>query len=92
MAQEVPEILVERGQQWGDPVDTHARIAEVWSGILGTEVATTDVALMMAGLKLVRAAVNPTEKDSFDDGIGYLRIGAMIEGHDPDGLAELRGQ
>ena len=85
-------ILVERKAQWGDPVDTHERIARVWGGILNRDITTTEVALMMTGLKLVRAAVNPAEKDSFIDGEGYLKIAAMIEGHDPEGLAILRGE
>ena len=74
-------LLEQRGNQWGDAIRTHARIAEVWSGIIGTEVTTLQVALCMEGLKLVRASINPDDPDSFDDAAGYGRIGQLIAGH-----------
>ena len=46
------------------------------------------VALCMAGLKLVRASVNPDDPDSFDDGHGYLTIGEEIYGHKENTRAE----
>lgn len=77
----VGELLEQRGNQWGDAVHTHARIAEVWSGIIGTEVTTLQVALCMEGMKLVRASINPYDPDSFDDAAGYGRIAQLIAGH-----------
>lgn len=74
-------LLEQRGNQWGDAIRTHARIAEVWSGIIGTEVTTLQVALCMEGLKLVRASINPDDPDSFDDAAGYGRIAQLIAGH-----------
>src|SRR5262245_18405461 len=68
-------LLEERAAKWGDPVTTHARIAEVWSGILGYPVTAHDVALCMNGLKLVRAQLNPDDPDSLDDAKGYASIG-----------------
>ena len=70
----IGELLAQRGQQWGGATSTHARIAQVWSGILDIEVTALQVALCMSGLKLVRAEVNPSDPDSFDDAHGYLRI------------------
>lgn len=72
-------ILQEREKQWGDATRTHQRIAEVWSGILGHPVTPVEVALMMAGLKLVRASINPGEPDSYLDGHGYLTIAEHIQ-------------
>lgn len=72
-------ILVERRKQWGDPTTTHERIADVWTGILGHHIDAVQVALMMAGLKLVRASINPAEPDSYDDGHGYLTIAQHIQ-------------
>lgn len=46
------------------------RIAEVWSGILGTPVSGEEVALCMAGLKLVRRQARK-DRDSLVDLIGY---------------------
>lgn len=78
----IEALLEERGNQWGDAVTTHARIAQVWSGILGKEIQPIEVSLMMAGLKLVRAAVNPTNQDSYDDAHGYVTISERIVGPD----------
>lgn len=75
------ELLKQRGNQWGDAVGTHVRIAEVWSGITGQHITALQVALMMEGLKLVRASINPSDPDSFDDARGYGRIAELIAGH-----------
>ena len=71
-------LIEERAKNWGDPVHTHARIAEVWSGILGHHVTAHDVALCMQGLKLVRARINPDDRDSLDDAKGYAHIAQLI--------------
>ena len=77
----VGALLEQRGKQWGDAISTHAQIAQVWSGIIGTEVTTLQVALCMEGMKLVRASINPDDPDSFDDAAGYGRIAQLIAGH-----------
>lgn len=79
----IGELLAQRGQQWGGATSTHVRIAQVWSGILDTEVTALQVALCMSGLKLVRAEVNPSDLDSFDDAHGYLRIAQAIVDGEP---------
>lgn len=76
----IDALLTERGKTYGDAVLTHIRIAEVWSGILQHEVSPYEVALCMAGLKLVRANVNPDHIDSLDDALGYTRIAQSILG------------
>ena len=81
MSDKVAALLEQRGSSWGNAASTHSRIAQVWSGILDTEVTAGQVALCMAGLKLVRASVNPDDPDSFDDGHGYLAIAEDIFGH-----------
>ena len=81
MSDKINALLEERGRNWGDAAGTHARIAQVWSGILDTEITAGQVALMMVGMKLVRASVNPDVADSFDDGHGYLAIAEDIYGH-----------
>ena len=84
------DILVTRGKQWGDPEITHERIALVWSGILDHRVSAHDVALCMAGLKMVRAANNPLEPDSYMDAKGYTDIAEMIASPSNEKLQELR--
>ena len=81
MSDKITALLEQRGSSWGNAASTHSRIAQVWSGILDTEVTAGQVALCMAGLKLVRASVNPDDPDSFDDGHGYLAIAEDIFGH-----------
>ena len=87
MSDNVGELLEQRGNQWGDAIGTHVRIAQVWSGILGHEVQAVEAALMMEGLKLVRASINPSDPDSFHDAQGYNRIAELIAGH-RDSLSE----
>ena len=78
----IAELLKQRGNQWGDAIDTHIRIAKVWDAIAnGEEITALKVALMMEGLKLIRADINPGDPDSFDDGQGYSRIAQLIAGH-----------
>ena len=81
MSDKVAALLEQRGSSWGNAANTHSRIAQVWSGILDTEVTAGQVALCMTGLKLVRASVNPDDPDSFDDGHGYLAIAEDIFEH-----------
>lgn len=75
----VPKILEERRSDWGDPKRTHERIALVWSGILGFEVTSYQVALCMMGMKLVRADLNPNNLDSLIDVEGYKSIAQLIQ-------------
>lgn len=79
--QDIDALLEQRGNQWGDAVETHVRIAKGWSGILNHEVQPVEVALCMDYLKSIRAAINPAEPDSFDDKLGYTKIGQLIAGH-----------
>lgn len=81
MSNNVDTLLEERGRSWGSAGATHARIAQVWSGILDHPVTAGEVALCMSGLKLVRASVNPDDPDSFNDGVGYLKIAMSIYDH-----------
>ena len=80
MTNRIDSLLEQRGKLWGDATDTHIRIAQVWGGIKGVEFTPTEVALMMAGLKLVRASISPNEPDSYDDAHGYVTIAENIQG------------
>lgn len=76
------DVVARRVRLYGDPVETFVRIAQVWSGILGTHVNPTDVPLMMAGLKLVRTQVTPDYSDNSDDVDGYMDIFRRLMGPD----------
>lgn len=72
------ELLEQRGTIYGDAVETHERIAEVWSAITCATISGHQVALMMAGLKLIRASNSPSHQDSYDDLLGYTEIARRI--------------
>lgn len=71
-------ILKDREKQYGNPVEMHNRIAEIWSGILNHPVTGYEVALCMTGLKLARATKNASDPDSLIDAHGYAEIAQMI--------------
>lgn len=78
----VGEVIDRRVQVYGNPVETFARIAQVWSGIIGHTVNAVEVPLMMAGMKMVRAQVMPDYSDNSDDIAGYLDIFRQLVGED----------
>lgn len=72
----------DRQDQYGDALDTHERIAIMWSALLGdrpdTEITPSDVALMMICVKLVRAMRTPEKADSWIDIAGYAALGGEM--------------
>lgn len=78
----VADVIDGRISVYGEPVEGMARAAQIWSGILGTEVNATDVALCLIGYKLMRAAITPDYSDNADDIEGYLDIFRKIVGDD----------
>jgi len=69
----------DRNDAHGEPVANHARIAKIWSVILGIEVTPYQAALCMAGQKLARAAYKPMD-DSLIDLAAYAAIAAECVG------------
>ncbi|GER08804.1 hypothetical protein GCM10007972_24580 [Iodidimonas muriae] len=57
-------VTTVRAEEYGDAHRMHARIAAIWSAILGHAVTPHQVALCMAGLKLARLAHLPDHRDS----------------------------
>ena len=76
---EVGELLSGgRQKDYGAPLDSHKRIAAIWSAQLGITVTPRKVAMMMAGLKLARLAESPDHDDSWRDALGYLALGSSF--------------
>ena len=71
------EILKQRAEQWGDPLETHARIAKAWSAIFNHDVTSHQVALAMIATKTVRCAFSPGEWDNYPDMKNYAEIAEM---------------
>lgn len=69
---EVSETVEERRERYGPPQDSFELIANVWSGILEVEVTSQDVALCMAGLKLIRESHGGHSRDNLIDVCGYM--------------------
>ena len=61
------KILEERRDQYGDPREQFAAIADRWSITLGVEVTAAQVVLCMIDLKLVRLKHDPAHSDSAVD-------------------------
>lgn len=64
-----------RQDDYASPAVNLSRIGAMWSAILGLEEAipSSRVALMMAALKIARAAHKPTD-DSLVDTVGYIEL------------------
>lgn len=73
------DILKDREKSYGDPIEMHNRIAQIWSAILNKPVTAYEVALCMAGLKLARATKNASDPDSLIDAHGYTEIAQTIQ-------------
>jgi Domain of unknown function (DUF6378) len=71
-------VTKEREQQHGRPEDTFELIARLWSEYLDNHVSPTDVAMMMALLKIARQRGNPVHNDNYVDLAGYAACAAEL--------------
>jgi len=72
-------VTKDRASQHGDMENNFNTIAMYWSVHLNTPVTATDVAAMMALLKIARIKSNPAHTDNWVDGCGYLACGGELE-------------
>lgn len=68
----------DRQQDYGDPRESFARLASLWSATLGHEVTPAQVALCLLQLKVSRLCVTPDHADSWIDAAGYAALGAEV--------------
>ena len=71
---EAIEVLGARGKEHGDFFELHTRIAQLWSAFLDRPIAPSQVAALMALLKLARSEANPSNDDNIVDLAGYAAI------------------
>ena len=71
-------ISATRDEVYGDPRKNHARIAEMWSAILGVDVTAEEVVLCMIAVKMSRLCEAPRHEDSWVDIAGYAALGGEI--------------
>ena len=73
----------DRAATYGDAFAMHSQIAFMWGAILKCTIRPHQVALLMAALKLARAAHNPKHEDNFIDLCGYAALASeMANGDD----------
>ena len=84
---EISKALVtkDRHETHGEARHNFALVAAMaWvTESLGLELDATDVAIMMALVKLARAKHNRSNLENWVDGIGYLACGGEIATEDP---------
>ncbi len=68
----VKEILADRAQQYGSPVDSFKRIADAWTLTLNQDITPIQACLMMIDFKVARLRHDPSNHDSMRDIIGYV--------------------
>ena len=74
------EIVCEdRDAQYGHPESNFELIAKMWSIWLDAEVTASDVAMMMAMLKIARIKTGKVKEDNYIDLIGYIACMTEID-------------
>ena len=71
-------VCGQRENEYGSPEDNFRSIAALWSVYKNTDFTATDVAMMMALLKIARIKTGTATEDSFVDLAGYAACGAEI--------------
>ena len=72
---EAAEIIHgERQSSYGNALETHQRIAAIWTVVLGQPVTAEQVCACMIGLKLARLANSINHRDSWLDIAGYVGV------------------
>ncbi len=65
-----------RADAYGGPEDSFNAIGALWTAYTGVAYSATDVAIMMALLKIARLKTSPNHRDSWIDLAGYAACGA----------------
>lgn len=70
------EILEDRQSSYFAPSTSLRRIASIWTGVLGCPVTSREVALCLAGLKMLRESYSHSE-DNVIDGMNYIAMAGL---------------
>jgi hypothetical protein len=72
-------VTTDRAATHGNAEDNFLRTAELWNAYLGVDnITSTDVAVMLALLKVARIKQNPNHTDNWIDIAGYAACGGEI--------------
>lgn len=76
-------VCGQREQDYGSPESNFQLIADLWRTYLGVNISATDVAMMMALMKIARIKNGGGTGDSFVDLAGYAACGGEINSSVP---------
>ena len=87
----VKSTLIEREHGYGPPENSFAALRTFWSQVLGQDLSSSQVVLLLTLLKVSRLAWSQDQPDSWIDLAGYAALGAYLQekGHGEVGPAEL---
>lgn len=71
-------VCSDRNQQYGDPENNFAQIANMWTAYLNVDIMPEDVAMMMIMLKIARVKTGSHKGDNYIDIAGYAACAAEI--------------
>ena len=73
-------ITGDRAEEHGDASANFAKVAKMWSAMVGVEIAPRQVPLMMTAFKVARAWDNPGNNDNYVDSAGYAALAGELAG------------
>ena len=73
-AQQIAELLDQKGEDYNSPDNFFVQLANAWSGLFGIELTPSQCCAMMIVFKSCRIINNPGHKDTADDLVGYSLI------------------
>ena len=73
-AEQIADLLDQKGEDYNNPDDFFIQLANAWSGLLGIELTPSQCCAMMIVFKSCRMINNPGHKDTADDLVGYSLI------------------
>ena len=83
---EASKLINDRGDSYGNAVDNHVDIKNMWDTLLrnklSTNLTTVDVAALLIALKMARLMKSPDHKDSMQDIICYAGIMVALSEHE----------
>lgn len=71
-------ISNDRIKHYGPPKENFARLAKLWSVVIGTDITAAQVAICLAQLKIARLIETPDHEDSWIDLAGYAACGGEV--------------
>jgi len=89
------KICNDRAKEYGDALETHQDIADVWMPIIRNalsrygRILPAHVSIMMSMLKNIRASKNLLHTDSWVDGCGYSALGGELSQRMKDEIIQL---